>query len=138
MNLFYGTFKRMDSIRSRFLKLKILFFEIKNFLKSLKKTKELFKNSTKTKDEFSKKKLKRMKKMEKRIMKKLREKNTEETKSKEKELGDIPGLNFTVDLFGPTSITRELKTTAKTENKRSRTKQIEKKQETYQISKVCL
>ena len=74
--------------------------------------------------------------MKKRIMKKLREKNTEETKSNEKEVGAISGLNFTVDLFGPTSITRELKTTANTENKRPKTKQIEKKQESYQISKV--
>ena len=62
-------------------------------------------------------------------MKKLEEKKTEETKPKEKDFEAISGLNFTFDLFGPTSITRELDSTVKTENKTPRRKQIEKKQE---------
>ena len=61
-------------------------------------------------------------------MKKLQEK-IEESKPKENELGAISGLNFTVDLFGPTSITRKLDTTVKTETKTAGRKQIEKKKE---------
>ena len=50
------------------------------------------------------------------MMKKLQEKK-KETKPKENELGAISGSNFTVDLFAPTSITRKLDTTVKSENK---------------------